>query len=202
MSKKIIPISKIVLGSLMILFVIIGYCTTPELLIEMTCISNFGGGVILLVDGILSLKGKTVPAYLYENAMVCLFFVLIVCTGSLFGPYNMNFKGVFFFLHTVFPILFLLMYIFFINDSKGKMLIKVIRTPVFMMAYLLFDFILGKIRGEFVYGFFSVNELSFPFALLVGLVIYLLLAFFGMMFIYFNSLVHPKKQNEEGKQSK
>lgn len=202
MFKKIIPISKIVLGSLMILFVIIGYCTTPNLLIEMTCISNFGGGVILLVDGILSLKGKTAPTYLYENAMVCLLFVFIICTGSLFGAYNMNFKGVFFFLHTVFPILFILIYIFFVNDSKGKTLIKVARTPVFMMVYLLFDFILGKIRGEFVYGMLEVNELSFPFALLIGLAMYLLLAFFGVMFMHFNALVHPIKEDEGAKASK
>ncbi|MCR5308733.1 MAG: hypothetical protein K6E21_01310 [Bacilli bacterium] len=195
MSKKIIPISKIVLGSLMILFVIIGYCTTPELLIEMTCISNFGGGVILLTDGIFGLKGKTVPTYLYENAMVCLLFVFVICTGSLFGAYNMNFKGVFFFLHTVFPILFILMYIFFVNDSKGKALIKVARTPIFMIVYLLFDFILGKIRGEFVYGFFAADELDFLFALLIGLVFYLFLGLIGWLFIFFNSTVHPDKNN-------
>lgn len=202
MSKRIIPISKIVLGSLMILFVIIGYCTTPKLIIEMTCISNFGGGVILLIDGIFGLKNKTVPTYLYENAMVCLLFVFIICTGSLFGAYNMNFKGVFFFLHTVFPILFILMYIFFINDSKGKTLIKVVRTPVFMIAYLLFDFILGKIRGKFIYDMLSVDELSFPYALLAGVVIYILLAFFGLIFMYFNSLLHPKKEEEGAKASK
>ncbi len=197
MSKRIIPISKIVLGSLMILFVIIGYCTTPELLIEMTCISNFGGGVILLIDGIFGLKCKTVPTYLYENAMVCLLFVFLICTGSLFGAYNMNFKGVFFFLHTVFPILFILMYIFFVNDSKGKTLIKVARTPIFMIVYLLFDFILGKIRGEFVYGFFAADELDFLFALLIGLVFYLFLGLIGWLFIFFNSTVHPDKGNSK-----
>ena len=168
----------------------------------MTCISNFGGGVILLIDGIFGLKNKTVPTYLYENAMVCLLFVFIICTGSLFGAYNMNFKGVFFFLHTVFPILFILMYIFFINDSKGKTLIKVVRTPVFMIAYLLFDFILGKIRGKFIYDMLSVDELSFPYALLAGVVIYILLAFFGLIFMYFNSLLHPKKEEEGAKASK
>ena len=61
---------------------------------------------------------------------------------------------------------------------------------------IFWDFILGKIRGKFIYDMFSVDELSFPYALLAGVVIYILLAFFGLMFMYFNSLVHPKK--EEG----
>ena len=129
--------------------------------------------------------------------MVCLLFVFIICTGSLFGVYNMNFKGVFFFLHTVFPILFILMYIFFVNDSKGKTLIKVARTPVFMIVYLLFDFILGKIRGEFIYGFFAADELDFLFALLIGLVFYLFLGLIGWLFIFFNSTVHPDKDNSK-----
>ena len=202
MFKKIIPISKIVLGVCMVVLALIAYIPIPADLVEMTFVSNFAGGVILIVDGILSLKGKTVPTYLYENATVCLLFVFIICTGSLFGAYNMNFKGVFFFLHTVFPILFILMYIFFTNDSKGKTLIKVVRTPAFMIAYLLFDFILGKIRGKFIYDMFSADELSFPYALLAGVVIYILLVFFGLMFLYLNLLVHPKKKDEGAKTSK
>lgn len=195
MSKKIIPISKIVLGACMIVFALIGYIPIPADLIEMTFISNLACGIVLIVDGILYFKGKSVPTYIYRNIMVCLFFVFLICTGSLFGAYQMNFKGVFFALHTIFPILFIFIYILLIKDNDTKLVIKVTTTPVMMMVYLLFDFILGQIRGEFVYGMFKVEELGFGWALLAGVVIYLFLALVGWAFIYFNSVVHPKKDN-------
>lgn len=195
MSKKIIPISKIVLGVCMIVFALIGYIPIPADLIEMTFISNLAGGIVLIVDGILFFKEKSVPTFIYRNAAVCIFFVFLICTGSLFGAYRMNFKGVFFALHTVFPILFILIYILLIKDNDTKLVIKVTTTPVMMMVYLLFDFILGQIRGKFVYGMFKVEELGFGWALLAGVVIYLFLALVGWAFIYFNSVVHPKKDN-------
>ena len=195
MSKKIIPISKIVLGACMVVLALIGYIPIPADLIEMTCISNLAGGIVLIVDGILYFKGKSVPIFLYRNIMISIFFVFLVCTGSLFGAYRMNFKGVFFLLHTIFPILFILMYIFFIRDDKEKLIVKITTTPVMMIAYLLFDFILGQIRGKFIYGMFKVEELSFWWALLAGVLIYLFLALVGWAFIYFNSVVHPNKDN-------
>lgn len=195
MSKKIIPISKIVLGACMIVFALIGYIPIPADLIEMTFISNLACGIILIVDGILFFKEKSVPTFIYRNAAACIFFVFLICTGSLFGAYRMNFKGVFFALHTVFPILFILIYILLIKDNDTKLVIKVTTTPVMMMVYLLFDFILGQIRGKFVYGMFKVEELGFGWALLGGVVIYLFLALVGWAFIYFNSVVHPKKDN-------
>ena len=195
MSKKIIPISKIVLGACMVVFALIGYIPIPADLIEMTFISNLACGIILIVDGILFFKEKSVPTFVYRNAAVCIFFVFLICTGSLFGAYRMNFKGVFFALHTVFPILFILMYILFVRDNDGKLFVKVAITPVMMIVYLLFDYILGLIRGKFIYDMFAVEELSFGWALLAGVVIYLFLAFVGWAFIYFNSVVHPNKDN-------
>ena len=183
----------------MVVLALIAYIPIPADLVEMTFVSNFTGGVILIVDGIFGLKEKSVPAYLYENVGVCLFFVFLICTGSLTGAYGMNFKGTFFFLHTVFPILFIFMYIFFVNDREGKTIVKVLTTPTLMILYLLFDYILGQIIGSFVYGFFAVNELSFPFALLVGLTFYIILGLFGLLFIYFNKIAHPNKKLKEGK---
>ena len=85
------------------------------------------------------------------------------------------------------------MYIFFIRDDKEKLIVKITTTPVMMITYLLFDFILGQIRGKFIYGMFKVEELSFWWALLAGVLIYLFLALVGWAFIYFNSVVHPNK---------
>ena len=67
--------------------------------------------------------------------------------------------------------------------------------PKIIRKDLLFDFILGQIRGKFIYGMFKVEELSFWWALLAGVLIYLFLALVGWAFIYFNSVVHPNKGN-------
>ena len=198
MFKRIIlPILKICLGGIMAVLALTGYVLTPELFVEMTFISNFVGGVILVVDGVLMFKNKSVPSFVYRNVAVCIFFVFLICAGSLTGAYHMNFKGVFFFLHTIFPILFILMYIFFVKENKEKVIIKITTTPILMIVYLLFDFILGKIRGEFVYGFFKSDELDFLFALLIGLVFYLFLGLIGWLFLFFNSAAHPEKDNSK-----
>ena len=186
-----------VFGVAMIVLSIVAYIGIPEDLVEMTFISNFVAGAILLIDGILYFKSKSIPSIVYRNLAGCLFFVFLICTGSLFGAYNMNFKGAFFFLHTIFPIIFILIYIFFIDDREGKAIVKVATTPILMIVYLLFDYILGIIRGKFVYGFFTPSELTFPFALLTGVVFYLFIALIGWAFIELNKVVHPIKNKEK-----
>lgn len=52
MIKNII---KVMAGLLMIVSVLIGYMPQPEYLIELTCISNTLGGVLLFADGILGI---------------------------------------------------------------------------------------------------------------------------------------------------
>lgn len=59
---------------------------------------------------------------------------------------------------------------FYIDDAaKGK---KVLLAPVPVMIYLVFDYIIGKLRGRFVYGIFEVNEISFAAMVLVGCGVY------------------------------
>ena len=190
MSKKIIlPIIKMVLGVAMIVLSLVGFIPEPESFVEMTFVSNFAGGAILLADGILYFKNKSIPSIVYRNLVGCLLCVFLICTGSLTGAYNMNFKGVFLFLHTVFPILFLLIYIIFVNDREGNVIVKVATTPILTIVYLLFDYIYGNISGKFVYGIVTPNELNFLYALLLSL--------FGWFFIEFNKIAHPIKDKDK-----
>ena len=55
MSKNIV---KMAAGLLMILSVLIGYIPQPEYLVELTCVSNTLGGLLLLADGILGIAKK------------------------------------------------------------------------------------------------------------------------------------------------
>lgn len=51
---------KMIIGFWMILTVLIGYIPQPEYLIELTCISNMLGGLLLLADGILGIAKKEI----------------------------------------------------------------------------------------------------------------------------------------------
>lgn len=53
---------KMIIGFWMILTVLIGYIPQPEYLIELTCISNMLGGLLLLADGILGDRQKREPS--------------------------------------------------------------------------------------------------------------------------------------------
>ena len=80
--NKIISFIKIVLGISMLVAVLIGYMPIPEYLVEFTCISNSFGGMLLITDGILKLKGKSVPGLFYRNIAVGIFFVYagVICS--------------------------------------------------------------------------------------------------------------------------
>ena len=108
-------IVKIAVGLLMIVTVLIGYIPQPEYLVELTCVSNTLGGLLLLADGIRNTaKKKKFPNSLYLNAAVSILMVFLVCMGSLTGVYSFNFRGAFFFMHVINPIAFIVCYILFV----------------------------------------------------------------------------------------
>ncbi len=194
--KKIIAISKIVLGVLMPVAALIGYLPEPELLVEFSCISNVVTGILLIIDGILNLKDKKIPVRFFANSCVGLFVVFFICMGSLTGAYHMNFKGAFMFLHVIFPIFIMLFYIILCDDSEGRVIFKLLLNPVFLMAYFLFDFLLGKARGYFVYGFFEAEGFGVVHALIFGVVVYALLFGVGGIFLLLNRIFHRKKKDK------
>ena len=191
--KKVIAVFEIVLGILMPVMAIIGYLPEPELVVEFSCLSNVVTGIWLIIDGILKFKDKKLPVRFFGNSCVGLFVVFAICMGSLTGAYSMNFKGAFMFLHVISPVLFMLFYIIFCDDSKGKVIFKLLLNPVFLMVYFLFDFILGKARGYFVYGFFDAPGFNILHALIFGVVVYILLFAFGALFLLLNRIFHHKK---------
>ncbi|HAP21472.1 MAG TPA: hypothetical protein DCR27_09360, partial [Lachnospiraceae bacterium] len=72
-------IAKIMMGLLMLAVVFIGYIPQPEYLIELTCVSNTLGGLLLLTDGIFSItKRKICPNSFYLNITVSLLVVYFV----------------------------------------------------------------------------------------------------------------------------
>lgn len=91
-------IVQLVIGLMMIVTLLVGYLPIPEYLVELTCVSNMLGGVLLTIDGILSIcRKKNLSSNLYRAVCVCILTVFFICLGSLTGFFHFNFKGAFFF---------------------------------------------------------------------------------------------------------
>ena len=189
MTKNII---KIAAGLLMIVAVLIGYIPQPEYLVELTCISNTLGGLLLLADGTLSItKKKNFTNTFYLNVAVSILLVFLVCMGSLTGVYKFNFKGAFFFMHVINPIVFVVCYVLFVNEQSRKVRFT-LTTPIMIMLYFLFDYIRCQFTGEFVYGFVEPEELTFFYAIAAGFVLYIFTYLLGLCLFALNRLVRKK----------
>lgn len=181
---------KIAVGLLMLVNVLIGYIPQPEYLVELTCLSNTLGGLLLLTDGTLNItKKKSFPNSFYLNVAVSILMVFLVCMGSFTGAYNFNFKGAFFFMHVVNPIAFVICYMLFVNE-QGRKIRFVLTAPIMIMLYFLFDYIRSRFVGKFVYGFVEPGEFTFFYAILAGVVMYFLMYLLGLGLFTLNRLIH------------
>lgn len=189
--KNFPAIIELLLGIILIASVMIGYIPEIEYIHELTCLSNFLSGVLLLVTGIRRLLGKNNwPGWFYNCSLVTVFLVFLVCMGSLSGMYHMNFEGAFLFLHVLNPLAIFVYYILLVTEKKQGSLRYVFLTPCFAIFYLFVDYLVGKQTGSFVYGFFEPAELDFISALLVGIVFYIMLLILGILFYFMNKVVH------------
>lgn len=120
-------------------------------------------GILLIFTGInFIVKGKSFSSVFYHMGLVTILLVFIVsCVG------HFNFKGAFFFLHLVNPILF------FIEDDKNFR--KILYMPIPLIIYLAFDYIVVRVTGHFVYGIFDVNEMNLALMILIACGIYIIL---------------------------
>lgn len=126
-------------------------------------------GILLIFTGInFIVKGKSFSSIFYHMGLVT---ILLVCIVSCVGHFN--FKGAFFFLHLVNPILFLIYYMFFIEDDNNFR--KILYTPIPLIIYLAFDYIVGRVTGHFVYGIFDVNEMNLALMILIACGIYIII---------------------------
>ena len=167
--KKLKGYVSVILGIVFCVSVLVGYIPIPEYMVELTCISNTLIGILLLSSGIYFIvKGKFFPSTIYHMGLVT---ILLVCAVSCIGHFN--FKGAFFFLHLVNPLVFFAYYIIFIDDKKN--IKKVLYTPIPVIVYLAFDYVIGKITGRFVYGIFDVNEMNLALMILIVCGVYILL---------------------------
>lgn len=190
-ANNIGAVIELCLAVMLLATVIIGYAPTPNDLVELTAVSNFGIGLLMLISAILRLLNKKrLPNVVYLTALATIMIVFLICMVSLTGIFTMNFSGAFLFLHVVNPLSVMAYYLIFTDENNFGEICSIFIAPLFCLLYLLIDYVVGKSVGQFVYGFFKPEELNFGYALLVGVVIYVgLLAVSALMFLL-NKLIH------------
>lgn len=172
---------KIIVGLFIMGTALWGYHYDPSHMYELTFISNFSCGLLLLSDGIVSLiKRKALPIIFYQLVLPCISTVFFTVFFEIFGWHDFNFSGMFFCMHAINPIIFLLMYLFFtkleIKDKKDYVR-RIFIAPAMIMSYALFDLIRFIITGELVYGLVATDALNYISVPLIGIGLYLLMAF-------------------------
>lgn len=177
--KQIVKISKIIVGAFILGTALCGY--NFELSHELTFISNFSCGLLLLLDGTVSLiKKKPLPVILYQLVLPCISTIFFTIVFKLFGWHDFNFSGAFFFMHAVNPVIFLLMYLFMTKlemKDKKDYVRRIFIAPTMIMAYALFDLIRFIMTDELVYGLIAPDKLNYISVPLIGIGLYLLMAF-------------------------
>ena len=57
-------------------------------------------------------------------------------------------------------------------------------------VYLLFDYIRCQFTGKFVYGFAEPDVLTFPYAVLIGIAVYIIMMLFSFCLLKVNKVIH------------
>ncbi len=186
-------ITKLCISFILIITVVVGYVPIPNYMKELTFISNFLLGALFLISSIRIITGKKdFPNIIYSSGVVTIMFVFFICAGSLSGIYHMNYKGAFFFLHFVNPFLVLIYYLLYIKEDKLEYK-KILLTPCFVLFYMLIDLVLGKLTGNFIYGFFKPSRFTIPKAAITGIVLYIMLVIIGYSIFLLNINIHRIK---------
>lgn len=176
--KKIV---KILVGLFIIGTAVWGYHYEPRYIYELTFISNFSCGLLLFGDGLVDfLKKKSLPIIFYQVVLPCISTVFCTVIFSLFGWHDFNFDGMFFFMHIINPPLFLVVYLFCTKleiKNKKDFFKRIFAAPIMIMLYVTFDLIRYILTGKLVYGLISVDKITCFSVPLLGIGIYLLMAF-------------------------
>ena len=172
---------ELMIGIIMMVSVLCAYIPQPQYMCEMTFLSNMAGAVLFLSDYALNkVKQKKLPHVLYLAGTVTISVVfLISVVGTVSGMANFNFSGGMFFCHVINPILVFLYYVFFRGEGKLR-IADLALSPMFLSAYLLFDYIRFLITDKLVYGMFPADELTFCTAVLIGLMSYVIAVVLGL----------------------
>ena len=145
---------------------------------ELTFLSNFVTGVVLLAAAVLRLRGKDVPQLVFL-CLTCLLLAVFLIS-AVFG---FGFDGGFFFLHLIDPLAVLAFFLTLCDMHRVKTR-SVPAVLILPLAYLIFALVFGRVTGNYPYPFLDYETAgagyTAVFVLLTALG--LLLAGYGLCF--------------------
>lgn len=191
MKKRIV--FELTVGLLMLVSALYTYIPEAQYMYELTFMSNIVGAGLLFLDVIsVCAKQKWLPSVLFLIETVTISIVFLITVGcTAFGLAHFNFSGGMFFLHVINPVLFIGFYLFVEGERKFH-LTQIVWSPIFVMVYLLFDYIRFLFVGSFVYGLFPTETMSLLNAIVIGVVIYILIGIYGLVIYSMGRLVKCK----------
>ena len=187
MKKRIV--FELAAGILMLVSALYTYVPKSQYVYELTFISNMVGADLLLSDATYAaVKRKWLPSVLFLIETVAISIVLLIAGGcTVLGLEHFNYSGGMFFLHVVNPIVFMGFYL--LVEAKKFNIAEIAWSPIFVLLYLLFDYIRFRFVGSFVYGLFPTEKMSLLNAMVIGIIMYILAGTWGLLICSVGRLV-------------
>ncbi|MDE7464033.1 MAG: hypothetical protein K2M48_03295 [Clostridiales bacterium] len=180
-------VTAALIGIAFIVFVGISYMGEFYHFYQMTFLSNFLTGVLMLIAAaVILLSGRDLPHFLYLDATVLL--LMVVCVCSIFAPAT-TFKPSSLALHLIDPLIMLTFYMIFCDARRSPASVG-LSALVFPTAYYIFMIIYGYYNHTCVYGCFDTTVMGSWKLLLYGFAAVGVIILMVYAVMYLNKLLH------------
>lgn len=184
---KVKAVAAALIGTAFIIFVCISYFGEFYHFYQMTFLSNFLTGVLMVIAAmVIFFSGRDMPHFLYLDATVLL--LMVVCVCSIFAP-ETTFRPSSITLHLIDPLVMLLFYMTFC-DARNLPAGMGLSALYFPTAYYIFMIVFGYYHHTCVYGCFDTTVMGSWKLLLYGLAAVGVIILIVYSVMYLNKLVH------------
>ncbi len=178
--------ASVAVGAFFVLCVMIGYIGDYRHFYEMTFLSNFLTGALLMAAAVkIVVTGRDIPHFLYLDATALLLTVVIVC--AVYAPQE-TFLAPTVVLHLVDPIVMLVFYLS-ACDAHESGYGAAVTSVVFPSLYYLFMIVFGKVTHHCVYKYFDTNLMTPTRLAVVALIALAIVIGLSVALLFINRLI-------------
>lgn len=183
---------RIIKGSSAIILALLFLCTTfftywgyLSAFYYMTFLSNFLTGIFLMIVAVFWLCNKNISQIL----LLCFTILMLLVSGVSVATRDFNISNGFLFLHYINPLLMLIFFLIFSDQTKVKWQF-VFLSLAMPLLYMIFAFIFGASTGNYIYfyldfkTFGEANTALFISCIAIGIII------LSFCLYYINRLIH------------